>query len=191
MRGSPRLLKRVNYFSGQLLTSADLIAEQEYHLNRWRRHNQWCHGWGVVGGLELTVTGSTVVVSPGMALDCAGDEVCLAAPASVSLPTRVGTPAIRYVVLSALEELTDPVPVLGTSEAPELPLWYSRVVETSRPSLVAADPAAGHQSREGRCRVCGRSHGVTLGRLRRAGNRWSVDARYRRCRASVCSGATR
>jgi hypothetical protein len=168
MPGSPCVLKRVNYFNGQLLTAADLIAEQEYHLNRWRRHNQWCHGWGVVGGLELTVTGGTVVVSPGMALDCAGDEVCLAAPAAVSLPTRVRTAAIRYVVLSALEELTD-----------------SRVVETSRLSLVAADPAAGHQSREGRCRVCGRSHGVTLGRLRRAGSRWSVDTRYRRCRASV------
>ena len=185
MPESPCLLKRVNYFYGQVLTAAELTAEQEYHLNRRRRHNQWFHGLGVVGGLELTVTGGTVVVSPGMAIDCAGDEVCLAAPAAVSLPARVRTPATRYMVLSALEELTDPVPALGTPEAEQTPLAYSRVLESSRLSLVDTDPVAGHAFRKGRCTVCGRSHGVTLGLLRRAGGRWSVDARYRRCRASV------
>jgi hypothetical protein len=37
-------LARVNYVEGQLLSVADLRAEQDYWLARQRRHNRFLHG---------------------------------------------------------------------------------------------------------------------------------------------------
>ena len=44
---------RPRYFSGQLLTEADLSAEQEYLIKKNRLHNLYLHGWGVVCGMEV------------------------------------------------------------------------------------------------------------------------------------------
>jgi len=43
----------VNYFPRQLLTADDMTADQQYFLNKLRRHNRYLHGWGVVCGLEI------------------------------------------------------------------------------------------------------------------------------------------
>jgi hypothetical protein len=48
---SENQLKRVKYHHGMLLSAKDLTAEQEYFLERQRRHNRYLHGWGVVSGL--------------------------------------------------------------------------------------------------------------------------------------------
>jgi hypothetical protein len=41
-------LERVRYFPRQLITADDMRAEQEFFLNKMRRHNRFLHGWGVV-----------------------------------------------------------------------------------------------------------------------------------------------
>jgi hypothetical protein len=70
-------VRRVHFFSGQRLTPEDLQAEQEYHRRMRYLHNQLL-GHGVVHGLEVTAgDGSTVVVSPGLAVDGFGREIVL------------------------------------------------------------------------------------------------------------------
>ena len=46
-------LERVHYFPRQLLTVADMTTDQNYFLEKLRRHNRFLHGWGVVCGLEV------------------------------------------------------------------------------------------------------------------------------------------
>ena len=69
-------LERVNFFDGKLLAAQDLSLEQTYHLERHRRHNRYLHGWGVVSGLSVSVAdNTTITVHPGVAIDCAGNEL--------------------------------------------------------------------------------------------------------------------
>ena len=70
-------LKRVKYQHGMVLTAEDLTAEQEYLLRKQQRHNRYLHGWGVVFGLSVSVVDDEVIVEPGMAIDCAGNEIFL------------------------------------------------------------------------------------------------------------------
>lgn len=69
-------VRRVNFFFGQRLTAEDLQAEQDYHRQMRYLHNRLL-GQGVVDGLEVTAGdgGSTVVVSPGLAIDGFGREL--------------------------------------------------------------------------------------------------------------------
>ncbi len=179
---APTPLKRVHYVAGQLLTAADLTAEQEYFLERLRRHNRCFHGWGVVYGLGLDVNGARVTVGFGMALDCYGNEIILPSPTAVSLPAdRPAQPL--YVVLHYEECETDLVPTVGEPCSSDTNLGqYSRVTEAFELKLAVEDPARGHLRRKGRCRPCGTAHGVSLGRLRWSKGRWRIDARYRPCR---------
>lgn len=56
-------MKRVRYFPGQVLSTADFETEQSYLRAKRRPHNRWLHGWGVVGGLTVSVGRSEVVVA--------------------------------------------------------------------------------------------------------------------------------
>ncbi len=84
------LLERVNYFPRQLLTADDMTADQQYFINKLRRHNRYLHGWGVVCGLAVTVSPTTatpwqVVISPGYALGPYGDEIYVPDPFNLDL----------------------------------------------------------------------------------------------------------
>ena len=172
-----RLLKRVNYFFGQLLTAADLRAEQEYQRDLRRRHNCCLHGWGVACGLEVTVSNAEISVTPGLALDCQGDEIVLAAPGN--LYPSMGSPGVRmlYVLIEAEEELVGPVS--GAGETTD----YSRAVERSRLWLDPKDPTSGHARRQGHWMTCGNAHGVPLARVKWERRRWRIDAGYKRPQA--------
>jgi hypothetical protein len=185
---SPTSLKRVHYFAGQLLTAADFAAEQEYFLERLRRHNRCCHGWGVVCGLDLGVNGAQVTVAPGMALDCYGNEIIL--PRLTTMPLPADLPAqLLYVLLHYEECETDPVPAVGAPCCSDTDIeQYSRITEVFELKLAVEDPAHGHLRRKGHCQPCRTAHGVSLGRLRWSKRRWRIDARYRPCQAFDQSG---
>lgn len=76
-------IERPRYFSGQLLTDADLRTEQRYVIEKNKLQNRYLHGWGVVCGLKVkcfpccTGHGSSgkVVVEPGYAIDCCGNDI--------------------------------------------------------------------------------------------------------------------
>ena len=83
-------LRRPNYFVGKLIDAADLQLEQEYRLEKNRRHNRHLHGFGIVSGLEVRVDATAdsdgVVVDPGYAIDSCGEEIAIPECIRLALP---------------------------------------------------------------------------------------------------------
>jgi hypothetical protein len=72
--------KRPRFFAGQLLTEDDLQAMMDYVVGKNRLHNRYLFGEGVVCGLGVTCHpcgGGSVMVAPGFALDCCGNDLVL------------------------------------------------------------------------------------------------------------------
>src|SRR5579871_2865812 len=70
-------LDRTRFFSGQLLTDADLNNEQCYLLAKNRLHNRYLHGYGVVCGLQVTCSECPgwVNIGPGYEIDPCGNDI--------------------------------------------------------------------------------------------------------------------
>ena len=62
--GAGQLL-RPRYFPRQMVTAADLTADQEYFRDRLRRHNRLLHGCGVICGLLARVSTDAETGVPG------------------------------------------------------------------------------------------------------------------------------
>src|SRR5689334_14987780 len=119
-------MKRVRFFTGEILGAADFQAEQQYHMEKRRLHNRFLHGSGVVDGLAVSIVDGkapAVLVSPGFALDRLGNEILVEAPVRIELVPYSGEACLVTIEFS--ETPTDPVPVLSTDEAVE----FSRVTE--------------------------------------------------------------
>ena len=125
-------IKRPNYFTSQFLVEKDFDDQQAYHLSARRRHNRVAHTIGVADGLAVTlVSGRTVQVSAGTAIDKEGREIVLNEPVTHLLGSggsssdvyltmaygEVLDPADRFT-LSGLDEFTRTTerPLLGDSE---------------------------------------------------------------------------
>jgi DNA-binding beta-propeller fold protein YncE len=73
--------ERLNYFTGQFLAERDFQDEQNYFLGKHRAHNHYLHGTGTVCGLKVVPHPSPecrdrfVIIEPGLALDCCGNEI--------------------------------------------------------------------------------------------------------------------
>ena len=98
--------KRMNYYDHQFLGAADFKAEQDYHVNMRRMHNKLLHTWGVLDGLEVTATGTTVNVAAGRAIDSDGCEIILSdrTPLDLSQQTA-GTPI--FITIAYKESPSD------------------------------------------------------------------------------------
>jgi hypothetical protein len=70
-------LSRPRFFGGQLLTEEDLQLLIDYVVGKNRLRNRHLFGSGVVCGLTLTChpCGGKVVVAPGYAIDCCGNDI--------------------------------------------------------------------------------------------------------------------
>ncbi len=72
---------RNHYFFGKLMDVPDFDVEQAYVVEKFRRHHARLHGTGVICGLEVAAHPNPacrdryVVVRPGAALDCCGNEI--------------------------------------------------------------------------------------------------------------------
>jgi len=79
--------RRPRYFHGMLLDDKDFLAEQAYHASKRRLLNRNLHGSGVVCGLDLNAKcGSQAIeVTPGLALDCCGNEIWVANAVALDL----------------------------------------------------------------------------------------------------------
>ncbi|MEO8153899.1 MAG: hypothetical protein ABI605_12575 [Rhizobacter sp.] len=75
-------LERLRYFPRELLTADKLRAEQDYFLEKQRRHNRFMHGWGVVCGLVVKPDPNAgplaLIICPGYALSPFGNEIHVA-----------------------------------------------------------------------------------------------------------------
>jgi hypothetical protein len=156
-------LRRVNYFSGQVLGEADFRDEQDYFRARLARRNRFLLGSGVVSGLEVSVVpagaggqGQVVTVEPGLAIDARGEEIEVCEAASAALPAPSG---LLFVELSYVETPAAPVPAIP----PESGDQFSRVEESF---TIRLSPVAGPDS-------------VAIARLIAARGHWRVDRRFR------------
>jgi hypothetical protein len=86
----PSAFVRPRFFAGQLLTEDDLSLLTDYVSGKSRLHNRMVSGPGVVCGLEVSCDPcGTVVVHPGHALDCRGDDIVLACKEKVDVQALV------------------------------------------------------------------------------------------------------
>jgi hypothetical protein len=173
------LLERYPVFTAERWSLARFQEEQEYVLAKLRRHNQMLHGWGVVDGLEASLEtsrgGDRVVLTPGYALDCQGNEVRVLSPVSLDLPDREGDGRL-YLCLEYLEER-----VLGDPEDDGAPSEFAATREGFEVSLELEDPCeqhAGHRSDPLLRQGCGEHHSFPLARLVFSRIRWRVDLHF-------------
>jgi hypothetical protein len=161
-------LRRPGFFAGQLLTAEDLSLEQEYIREKQKRHNRMLHGFGIVSGLRVSIAGGNVVIAPGLALDCEGNELVVTAePPKVPL-NAAGAPA--YVNLRYAEITESGVVARHAS---------SVIVESVEIDLSATNCNRNHRHLRGRWLACGMAHYLTIAKLRRDKGDWRVDRRYR------------
>jgi hypothetical protein len=168
---------RLRYFHGRALGALDLRREQTYHLEKARLHNRLLHGWGIVCGLDVEIApkepcdpaeehpdAAVLVVSPGAALDCGGNEIIVRNPREVVLGALLGDdelrrlcrkPATVYLTLCYHEQLIDPSrPLLAAECEPVAACQYGRVCETYRICASTTRPDPGPAC-ELCCGACG------------------------------------
>jgi len=80
-------LIKPRFFCGQLLTDQDMTALVDWTRDK-NRLVRYRHGWGVVCGLDVhchPITLASVMVAPGYAVSCCGDDIIICQDASVDL----------------------------------------------------------------------------------------------------------
>lgn len=96
-----QVFARPQFFAGQLLTEDDLQSLVDYVVAKNRLHNRNLFGDGVVCGLTVTCPpceSGHVLVNPGYALDCCGNDIVLPCSKDLDINHMVrellrGTPA--------------------------------------------------------------------------------------------------
>jgi len=160
-----RQLERPHFFTGKLLIAEDLQREQDYHRNKVRLHNRFLHGWGVVAGLRVSLDKGAVVVAPGLALDCAGNELVLPCEERISLSTLAGR---RYLTIRYIE-----LPI-GQMPSPRGEVEPSHFKEAVAVELSSGSPLAGHNNLRVGGPGCGTSHSLCLATITQRGSRWRI-----------------
>jgi hypothetical protein len=90
------VMVRPSFFAGQLLTDDDLQALTNYVVTKQRMHNRFLIGSGVACGLAVTCHpcgGGRVIVQPGYAVDCCGNEIVV--PCAVELDINAMVRALK------------------------------------------------------------------------------------------------
>jgi hypothetical protein len=170
-------LARLRYFHGQPLGALDMRREQSYHRDRARMHNRLLHGWGIVCGLDVGVaprkpadecdedpTFAEVIVLPGAALDCLGNEIILRHPRPVYVDTLLSEhdrkmladkPGTVYLTLCFHELPIDPArPLLMGGCDPVPACEHARILDCYRICATLECPDKGPTC-EPCCGACG------------------------------------
>jgi hypothetical protein len=176
-------LKRLRFFTGQLLTAESFELEQKYFREKLKRHNRALHGFGIVSGLKVTVEAGQITVEPGLALDCQGNELVIGTAVVVS-PVTCDWPS-AYVQVGYAEEYSDPIPASGLAdslqtEAVQLNMKEASTITESGELFVAEDNSnRGHRHLRARWLACGQPHALTIAKLKHSSQGWRVERGYR------------
>ena len=176
-------LKRLRYFTGQVLTAESFELEQKYFREKLKRHNRALHGFGIVSGLKVIVESGQIIVEPGLALDCQGNELVIGAAVVVSPVSCDWRSA--YVQVGFAEEYTDLIPAAGLgetvlTEAAELKMKEASTITESCDLFIAADNSnRGHRHLRARWLACGQPHALTIAKLKRSSHGWRIERGYR------------
>ena len=168
---------RNNFFDGKLLTAADLELEQNYFRSKLKLHNQLLHGFGIVSGLEVKVSsrGSKLLITPGLALDCTGNEVLVQNPVEHPLPGTNFAPSV-FLTIHYQETKKDLIPLPELDEA----CRHGHIAEGFGLTFESNNPHQGHRHLRGRWQPCGQLHGLTIARLKKSEGQWRLDRRLHR-----------
>jgi hypothetical protein len=166
-----RTFNRPNYFFGKLLSVEDFQREQEYQREKNRLRNRLLVGAGVVAGLRVSVEQQELVVSPGVAIDCQGNELVLAAEHRQPLSGKSGR---HWVTIRYAETPGSSAPTPSGSMEP------SYIEETVAFELQPSPQACPSQGDEVRLQGCAQPHAVPLAAIRLQGIRWRVRSSRRK-----------
>jgi hypothetical protein len=107
--------ERLNFFKGLFLQAEDWQREQGYHKEKRRFHNKYLHTPGVAFGCldDLKVVtspeGTSLIVSPGYAIDGEGNDLYLSKAKEIKLPPiqSFHPPTTVYIALRYNEKEVD------------------------------------------------------------------------------------
>jgi len=163
--------KRPRFFNRQLLSAADLQLEQEYHREKSKLHNRSLHGFGIVSGLKVTTDKGQILIEPGLALDCAGNELLVSGRQSILISAIKADGHTAYLSLSYAEEDVGPV-VAGTNET-------AIIAESFTIEFTTENCNRGHRHQRARWLACGEPHALTIAKLKLGSQGWRVERGYR------------
>lgn len=174
-------LKRLRYFTGQVLTAESLELEQQYFREKVKRHNRALHGFGIVSGLKVGVRLGQIILEQGLALDCEGNE--LVVPSTQTVVVAPATDGLRsaYVCVRYVESETDQIPA-GPNEP------AATIENVTEPSTITEGFAIeiahdncnhGHRHLRARWLACGKPHALTIAKLKHTAHGWRVERGYR------------
>ena len=161
----PQNLKRVNYYAGKMLTLEDFKADQQYFKDRMKLHNRFLHGYGIVSGLEISLSNKlaeVLIVSPGYAIDPRGNDLILPKDVQATMPAKGNS---IYLVLRWAEREVDLIPLLSSSVEGEQ-FVATRIEEYA----VLEDETDKRKATQA---------GAVLARLKKIRGKWKVDKQFR------------
>jgi hypothetical protein len=168
-------LKRNNHFSAGMLTAEEFHTDQQYFLEKLRRHNRSLHGFGVVYGLKTKRQGTQLVVEPGLALDCGGNEIVVEEVVKTELPAEPAESSTVYLCLRYAERYTEK---LCGVESDHSGNESSHIEETFELVILFQNPHRNHRRQKSRWTACNRLHELALARLQHKAGGWRMDRRY-------------
>jgi hypothetical protein len=167
----PDSLEKPRFFPGKLITADDFAQEQQYVLEKLKRHNRTLHGFGIVSGLRVTSRSGQIVVAPGLALDCQGNEIVVEVVTSLSPETSENS-RTAYVNIRYAEDWVDPVLTDGGAQA-------TRIRESVEIKIEQENCNRDHRHLRARWLACDKAHALTIAKLKHSGQGWRVDRAYR------------
>jgi hypothetical protein len=176
-------LKRLRFFNGQILTAESFELEQKYFREKLKRHNRALHGFGIVSGLKVIAEAGQIIVEPGLALDCQGNELVIGTAVVVSAVTCDWPTA--YVQVGFAEEYTDLVPAAGLAVSTQTETFQldlkeaSTITESCELQVARENSNRGHRHLRARWLACGQPHALTIAKLKRSSQGWRVERGYR------------
>ena len=168
-------LTRPRFFSGKLITPEDLELEQQYFREKLKRHNRSLHGFGIVSGLKVTTKSGQIIVEPGLALDCEGNELVIETVQSI-VPPLTADWHTAFVNVCFFEECVLTTPPTAAEEASN---FAATITESFMLALAQENCNRGHRHLRARWLVCGRPHALTIAKLKKHSQGWRVDRGYR------------
>jgi len=161
-----KALKRLRYFTGQVLTVEGLELEQQYLREKLKRHNRTLHGFGIVSGLRVTVKRGAIAVGPGLALDCEGNELLVSIAQSLLVPAAIERLSSAFVSLRYVEEETEFASAATITESVALEIAHENYNR-------------GHRHLRARWLACEQAHPLTIAKLKHSSQGWRVERGYR------------
>ncbi|HLN99595.1 MAG TPA: hypothetical protein VK208_14135 [Pyrinomonadaceae bacterium] len=170
--------KRLNYFTGRVLTAGDFQLEQDYFRQKLKRHNRALHGFGIVAGLKVSIQSGQIIVEPGLALDCEGNELMIANAQTAAPPQPTGNTSL-YLSVRFVEEETDLVPSLGEPLSETESFATATITESFELAFTKENYNRCHRHLRARWLPCGEPHPLTIAKLKAHAHRWHIDRGYR------------